>query len=412
MPPPPLRKPLGYSPHDLLGDRPHVMVDGAARPSSVLTLSHWPQSPTPPAFAHDLSAGIVLSYLRQTTAGGASGGDAALAAALARGESAEAVTNDHFDEDGLMSVWSLMSPETALELADLVVDVASCGDFGVVKDYMSAEVAFAIAPLAELEAGAAASTADRYLATLPRVEELLRHPERYREHWAEEVDELDAGRRALAAGDVTIENLQAIDLAVVARGEPGAGVGVPARRLAGAAGGLPVHAAVAHSATSASRILAFDGAYCECYLRYEGWVKVVSRAVPLRPDLAPLAEELSALEPGGVTWEANPVGAIIGRLMPGGDGRSDLAPYVIRGAVESYLATAPPAWDPFRPGGGYIPSGERDAYRRGGRTGRRARNPQQDDERQGPGRGTGNGRLPRPGPRSVRRPVGPRRKRR
>ena len=138
--------------------------------------------------------------------------------------------------------------------------------------------------------------------------------------------------------------------------------GSPSERIAGAVGGLPIHAAAVHTATTSSRIVAFDGQRCDVYLRYEGWVKTVSRTVPLRPDLAPLAEQLSADEPSGVAWEANGVGAIIARLCPGGDGRSELDPRRIVGVVREYLATADPAWDPWRPGGGYIPVQERPGY--------------------------------------------------
>ncbi|MGH9299811.1 MAG: DUF6687 family protein, partial [Acidimicrobiales bacterium] len=54
---------LAYAPYESLDDRPHVMVDGAARASSILTLSHWPQSPTPKLLARDLSVEIVLQFL-------------------------------------------------------------------------------------------------------------------------------------------------------------------------------------------------------------------------------------------------------------------------------------------------------------------------------------------------------------
>jgi hypothetical protein len=131
---------------------------------------------------------------------------------------------------------------------------------------------------------------------------------------------------------------------------------------------VPVHAAAVHSATRASRIVAFDGSLCECYLRYEGWVKTVSRRVPLRPDLAPLAAQLSAEEPSGNQWEANGVGAIIGRLRPSGDGCTEITSDRIATAVSSYLASAEPAWDPWRTGGGYIPIPDRERYAsRGGR---------------------------------------------
>ena len=71
-------------------DRPNVISDGAALPSTVLTLSHWPASPTPAALAEDTSARIAFRYLDD----------------VRRWPAAEAVSNDHFDQDGLVTVRS------------------------------------------------------------------------------------------------------------------------------------------------------------------------------------------------------------------------------------------------------------------------------------------------------------------
>jgi len=355
---------LPYEPYEALEDRRHVMVDGAARPSSVLTLSHWPQSPTPTALAHDLSAEIVLGYLGWRDRRRAGTGRE-IAKAVAAAASAEAVTNDHFDEDGLMSVFVLVAPATALAAADLVCDVASCGDFGVVATDRAAEIAFAIGPLAEAEAGSGAGTSELYGAILPLVPELLAHPERFSHHWSPEMERLVASRAAISAGEVELAEDRRADLCVVSRSRHNG-----ESRLPGAEGGLPVHAVAVHSSTTASRIVAFDGDRCDVFLRYEGWVRYISRRVPLRPDLEPLAGQLTALEPGGVTWDATGVGAIIGHVHPGGEGRTEIAPENLESIVREYLVSAPPAWDPFRAGGGYIPVDERAGYR--GRRPRRA----------------------------------------
>lgn len=358
---------LAFVPCESLAERPHVMVDGAALASSVLTLSHWPQSPTPSVLARDVSAASVLAYLRLVTGGrsaisGLPGARSRREArsALDRARSAEAVTNDHFDEDGLMSVFGLVNPETALGSAALIEAVATCGDFGVAGDDIAAGVCFAIEPLADEEAGADSGGSARYEATLPRVAELLEHPARFERYFAAELAKLAAGRAALDRGDVVITERHDLDLAIVERQRrPDAAGG----RLPGAAGGVPVHRSVVHSATTASRVIAFDGGWCECYLRYEGWVKTVSRRVPLRPDLAPLAAQLSAEERSGVTWECDGVGAVVAGLRPGGEGLSEIGPSRIVRMVSDYLAFAEPAWDPFRPGIAYIPESERRSYK-------------------------------------------------
>jgi hypothetical protein len=371
-------RPLPYVGYEELDDRPHVMVDGAWRPGSVLTLSHWPQSSTPALLARDLSAEIVLDLLsaarrlgphepppaeptgaEMVGAGddGVSGadGDDVVAAAAAAANRAVAVTSDHFDEDGLVALYGLVAPEAAIAAAELLVEVAACGDFGVVRSDAAARVCFAIGPLAEEEAGPGSGTSERYSAVLPRLPELLEQHGRFERHWSKEWAAFAAGRLALESGSVAIDEYPDVDLAVVRPAAAGS------HAIRGAAGALPVHPAAIHSASAAGRILAFAGDSCELYLRYESWVRVVSRRVPLRPDLGPLAEELSLKEPAGRRWEANGAGAIVSRLQPV-DGGSEIDPAVIVATVRDYLASAPPAWDPFRKEGGYIPPGEQARY--------------------------------------------------
>ena len=102
----------------------------------------------------------------------------------------------------------------------------------------------------------------------------------------------------------------------------------------------------------------FNEGCCELYLRYEGWVRYMTRKVPRRPDLAPLAEQLNAAEPSDMRWAADGVGSIVTLMRPGHDGRTDLDPTVITAAVVDYLGRAAPAWDPFRVGEALIPAGE------------------------------------------------------
>ena len=181
----------------------------------------------------------------------------------------------------------------------------------------------------------------RYLAVLERTVELLEHPERFQRFWQEQDAALTAGLEDIRAGRVQITEMPEVDLAVVTR-------------VSGGGSGLQFNEIALHSSTSASRILAFDDGLCELYLRYEGWVRYVSRRLPLRPDLAPLAERLSAAEPAGIRWTADGVGTIVTRMRPAPDGCTDLDPAVISGIVVNYLRNATPAWDPFRRGGALI----------------------------------------------------------
>src|SRR5438093_6432557 len=109
---------LRFVPYHELGETPNIVVDGSGNERTRLTLSHWPRSGTPSELKADLSAQIVIRYLERPDL-------------RARNEEGvEAVSNNHFDEDGLVGVWALLHPDEALERRELLGDVASAGDFG------------------------------------------------------------------------------------------------------------------------------------------------------------------------------------------------------------------------------------------------------------------------------------------
>jgi hypothetical protein len=93
-----------------------VSVDGDA--PGRLNISHWPGNRTPARFRHILSTGGCL----------------ALAAAEDRAELLEGidtVTNNHWDTDGLCSVFACIDPEQALHHAPRLIDAAMAGDYQV-----------------------------------------------------------------------------------------------------------------------------------------------------------------------------------------------------------------------------------------------------------------------------------------
>ena len=96
-----------FVPLEELRGSPHIVVDGVPLSGTVLSLSHRPGGGTPEALRDDTSALIVDRYLD----------------AGAAGEEVRAVTNDHYDEDGLFAIWLLLerppegSPTRALAVA-------------------------------------------------------------------------------------------------------------------------------------------------------------------------------------------------------------------------------------------------------------------------------------------------------
>jgi hypothetical protein len=341
-----------YVPAHLLGERPHVMVDGAPRPGTTCTLSHWPGTPTPELLRADLSAQIVrLALARPDLVG-----------------DADAVSIDHYDEDGVVSLALLVLDGLADELGDFLVEVARVGDFGVVRDRAAALVAFALAALADpqrtpveaLRPGrrpgdwlqAVALAAAEALVLLPS---LARAPEDFGDLWGTEAAAYDAACEALRAGAARIEERPDADLAVVRVGDPGAGdTGHGDLLVAAAWEGRPLHPAAVHSATTCLRVATIQGGSVVVRFRYESWVRLVSRRARPRVDLAPLAARLSAMEEAGAAWSFDGAGAITPALSAVG-GPSTVDPErVVAMLVEALaeLDEGPAAWDPDGPRAG------------------------------------------------------------
>lgn len=88
-------QPLRYEPYEATVDRPDVVVDGAPNPATVLRLSHRPGIEAVGGTEADLSAQMAF---RDLDRGADLHGDATL------------VTNNHFDQDGLVAVYGLRGP--------------------------------------------------------------------------------------------------------------------------------------------------------------------------------------------------------------------------------------------------------------------------------------------------------------
>ena len=332
---------MRFVPYESLGEIPNVIVDGAAQQATVLTLSHWPHSGTPPALQADLSAEIAWRYLDR---------------ASFHGHGAEVVSNNHFDEDGLAGLFAMIDPERAAGKRDELVDLARAGDFGRFESRRSARLSFAVSAFADADRSPLgrevfaqsypAVAAALYVEMLDRLPDLLDHLDAYRGLWEEEDALLAAGERAIADGMVTLEEVPALDLAVITI--PPATTQLEAHRFTQRRAAW-IHPMAVHNATNRLRILTVCGEQVELHFRYETWVQLASYRPMPRIDVTPLAEHLTALEAGRARWQFDGVGAIAPRLAVV-DGESELGASGVRKEVESFLAAPPPqatAWDPY-----------------------------------------------------------------
>lgn len=305
---------IEYVSYDELGGRPSIIVDGYGSDGTVMVLSHWPGSGSPADLAGDLSTQIAFNYLDTP----------------ALHVEADAVSNNHFDEDGLCGIHAILHPNDAQARRDQLIDVASAGDFGVWKDRASARIAMALtayadesrSPLPIAGLPYPQQTAELYRRLLPMLAAMLDDPETCRDLWAEEDARLQRSLDAIAGEVLTITEIPEIDLAIV-------------RGAASLPDGL-VHEMAVHNATSMLRVLTVDGAARSLRYRYETWVLLQSRPVAPRLPLEPLAQRLTEIDE--VPWTADDVDDLLPSARPEAD--SALTPATLEVEVIDYLQKA------------------------------------------------------------------------
>ncbi|MGI9290843.1 MAG: DUF6687 family protein, partial [Gammaproteobacteria bacterium] len=201
--------PARYYPYSQLDEQPNIIVDGKAQRATQLTLSHWPWNTTPKSLLRDTSTDIVFAYLDSP--------DLHVDIPL--------VSNSHYDEDGLLSMYALVNPEHALKHRDLMIGTSRAGDFAIYSDPEAAKLSFVLAayadpdlsPLpAEIFNGSdAAQVAGLYSHMLDVLPALLEDIPGNQQYWEQEYDHLLDSETALAEGSVVIDEIADLELAIV-----------------------------------------------------------------------------------------------------------------------------------------------------------------------------------------------------
>jgi hypothetical protein len=311
-----------YRAYAELRDVPHVVVDGSAQSGTVLVLSHWPGMPTPDALRRDLSAEIAFAYLDHPEL---------------RAD-AEFVTNNHCDQDGVVSVFALTDPDAAQARRARLVDIARAGDFGRFHERDAARAAIAIANLEATIDG------DPYPELLARLPELADHPDRYRAQWEDEDAHIAATEAAIADGTITITEDAALDLAVVHVPESWRSRTV--HRFTMTDQGV-AHPYAVFNATERFAIVTLGGALPELRYRYETWVHYTSRRPRARVDLADLADELTAVDGAAGRWTFDGVDGLSPALHHVDGDATTVADDVFLAQVTDALRTAAATWSPY-----------------------------------------------------------------
>ena len=327
-----------YCPYSQLGDQPNIIVDGKAQRSTVLTLSHWPWNSTPAELLRDTSTDIVFAYLD----------------APEQHRDIPLVSNSHYDEDGLLSMYALVKPEHALAHRDLMIGASRAGDFAIYSDPEAAKLSFVLAAYADPELSPlpaavfsnndAEQVAGLYTHMLEALPELLEDIPAQQRFWEGEIAHVQESEAAITEGRIVIDEVPELELAIIH---------IPTdmqprtvRRYL-TRWQRSVHPFAVHNTTQCSRLVWIKGDSIEFQYRYESWVQLASRRPAQRIDLSGLAEQLGNLETAGGSWEFEGVNEVAPRLRLAGSCRSSLGAEKFLALLSEWLRTQPPAWDPY-----------------------------------------------------------------
>lgn len=279
--------------HAGLDDVPKLSVDGTV--SNSKHFSHWEGNRTPPAVKADTSTEIALN----------------LVASPERErliEGVELVTNNHFDTDGVLSVWTMLNGERALDLREQLIAAAEAGDFSEYssRDGVRASIVIqgadaaipgeeAGSPLARQLAGASVTDEARaYELVLPEVLRVITHTDDYEPLWRNVWQRIETALESFARGASHVEEDDVTGLSVITLA-PG---------LYGSQGLKPTRHAAPFTAISANAhgkifliaLPMMNGWSYRIDYPYYSWAETIVRPRIERRDFNPLIARLNDLE--------------------------------------------------------------------------------------------------------------------
>ena len=197
---------------DKLADVPKLSVDGTV--DNAIHFSHWKGNQTPAGVKADTSTEITLNVV----------------AAPNRDELTQGidlVTNNHFDTDGVLSVWTMLTGERAPELRDKLIPAAEAGDFCELRTEDAVRASIVIqgsdspiddagSPLAQQLANEPVDDDRRaYELVLPHVERVLRHTDDYESLWRDAWNRIAVALESFANGSSGVDEDGEAKLSIV-----------------------------------------------------------------------------------------------------------------------------------------------------------------------------------------------------
>ena len=192
---------------------PKLSVDGTV--SNSIHFSHWEGNLTPAELKADTSTEIALNLVAAPNRN-----------ELTRG--IELVTNNHFDTDGVLSVWTVLTGERALDLRDKLIPAAEAGDFSEFTNEAAVRASIVIqgsdqgspndesSPLARQLAGASVDDAKAYELVLPEVERVLLRTDEYEPLWRDAWEKIVKALESFERGASTVTEFNDVSLVTLA----------------------------------------------------------------------------------------------------------------------------------------------------------------------------------------------------
>lgn len=321
---------------------PKLSVDGTVDNS--IHFSHWEGNQTPAEVKADTSTEIALNLVGSPRR-------------LELTQGIELITNNHFDTDGVLSVWTVLTGPPALELREELISAAEAGDFSEFRDELGVKVSISIqgddqagndtnqvSPLARQLAGHSdLDDAHCYELVLPEVQKLLTRIDEYESLWSSGWSRIAAAMESFERGKSTVQEFSEARLSLVTL----------APEIFSAAGFNPTRhsapfTAISRFARGQMFLIATpvnDGWTYRIDYPYYSWAETVVRPRIKRHDLGPVLSQLNQLEqlPTGV-WKEDQremTSAVKFLNNDGLLGESRLEPTVVAQVLHSYLIAEP-----------------------------------------------------------------------
>lgn len=280
--------------HDELKSVPKLSVDGTV-PNSI-HFSHWQGNTTDVSMKADTSTEIALNLVSSPRREELTGG-------------IELVTNNHFDTDGVLSVWTMLAGERAASLRERLIAAAVAGDFSEYtgEDGVRASICIqgsdnplasneeAGSPLARQLAGASVEDdALAYELVLPEVERVLTRTGDYEALWRPAWERIAAALESFASGRSKVEERADTHLSIITLApEIFSPQGFDATRH------TAPYTAISHYARGQIYLIATpsgDGWSYRIDYPYYSWAETVVRPPVVRRDFSALVARLNELE--------------------------------------------------------------------------------------------------------------------